>query len=164
MVREIVSVVVCFILLLAITLGLLKLLPVVSTELWSLTNSQSTSDLEAFKNGWFIKVGASCVMVAVGLVIGWVCVVMGRTGACAFALAALTLVFWQVSIYFSIQHLRWLSASDSTWWIAPPIKIDHVPLAVMFFTPFGQAIGIVVGGLVLGVGKGPRISSQVSGI
>lgn len=154
MVREIVAVVISFVFLLAITFGLLKLLPVVSTELWRLTNSQSARDLEIFQNSWFIKVGASCVMVAVGLLIGWVCVMMGRTGACAFALAALTLVFWQVSIYFSIQHLRRLSASDSTWWIAPPIKIDHVPLAIMFFTPFGQAIGIVVGGLVLGGRKG----------
>lgn len=152
MLRSIAAVVVSAIFMVVFGVGLQMILSVSSVALHLTTDPEEMVLMEDFQSNLFMRIAAPTGLVIVGLMGGFMCERIARSNKALLALAVVMLMWGQVALYGVLQKQIPTENRDPKMTVMQVLEDGNVPMWIVMFGPFGQAIGVLVGGMILARG------------
>lgn len=149
MLRSIAGVVVSATFMVVFGVGLQMILSVSSVALHLTTDPEEMVHMEDFQNNLFMRIAAPTGLVIVGLMGGFMCDKIARSNKALLALAAVMLMWGQVAFYGVLQKQIPAENRDPKMTVLRVLEDSSVPMWIVMFGPYGQALGVLVGGMVL---------------
>jgi hypothetical protein len=161
MLRSIAGVIVSFLFMVISGVGLQLILAAISMSMSDLTDLDDSYYIDGLEGTPFMKIAVPTAMVVVGILGGVLCAVVGRTRASILVLAGLVLVYAQIALYNNLQKQLPKEPRDPNMTVMQVMETKRLPMWITMFGPFGQSLGVLVGGMVLARGgqrKGVEIN------
>lgn len=163
MLRSVAAVIVSFLFMLIFGVGLQLILSVMSLAMSNTSDLDDSYYIDGFEGTLFMKIAVPTAMVAVGLMGGYLCAVVGRTRASILILAGLVVVYAQIALYNNLQKQLPKQPMDPNMTVMQVMETKRLPMWITMFGPFGQSLGVLIGGMVLARGGKGWIGSGAGG-